>query len=279
LGQSWSKPISTKIRYQGNVRDVLIFGGGYDTNQDPDNPKTVETPDMVDGVGNSIFIVDADTGGHIWSANPNSSMFRDMDFSIPSDLRVLDVNADGLADRIYFGDMGGQLWRLDINSNHVSGQWFVQAGVMAQLGQPSGRTSHTHSDARRFYAEPDVALINYQGERFMSVSLGSGWRANPLSKTTDDRFYMIRDDNALNIPEPGQYGKKEGSNWVPIKEDDLDDVTNSISESLTPAEIGWTLALVDDGEKVLGRSVTINNQVVFTSYMGLPGSRLPIGEK
>jgi len=269
LGQTWSKPISTKVRYQGVVRDVLIFGGGYDANQDPDNPKTTAVPNMVDGVGNSVFIVDADSGKHIWSATPGSGDFGDMDYSIPSDLRVIDINSDGIADRIYVGDMGGQLWRLDINSHHVSGQWFVRAGVMAELGDtanPGGRSSHAGNDTRRFYAEPDVALVNHKGKRFMTVSLGSGWRANPLSKSTDDRFYMIRDNNALNIPEPGEYGKKTGSTWAPFEESDLDNVTGTISDSSDPVENGWMLELVDDGEKVLGRSVTINNQVVFTSY-------------
>ena len=32
---------------------------------------------------------------------------------------MLDLNQDGLADRMYVGDMGGQVWRFDIFNGEV----------------------------------------------------------------------------------------------------------------------------------------------------------------
>ena len=38
-----------------------------------------------------------------------------MTHSIPAGIRVLDIDQDGYADRMYVGDMGGRVWRFDIS--------------------------------------------------------------------------------------------------------------------------------------------------------------------
>ncbi len=255
LGQTWSKPVPTKIMFQGNERDVVIFGGGYDINQDPVDRRNDSPRSSTDSMGNSLYIVDALTGAHIWSADQNLGV-SGMNFSIPANLRVIDVNGDSYADRIYVGDMGGQVWRFDIMGYHQSGgaSSLVKGGIMATLG------------SRRFYNEPDVALMSDKGQRFMSISIGSGWRANPTHTGTANRFYMVRDNNPLNVPDG--YGKQNGNVWDPITESDLPNVTNSVSTSSgnDPDPDGWMIDLKDNGEKSLSRSTTINNQVLFTTY-------------
>lgn len=256
LGQTWSKPIPTKIMYQGTERDVVIFGGGYDINQDPVDRRNPNPRSATDSMGNSLYIVDALNGSLIWSADANLGV-SGMDYSIPANLRVIDVNGDSYADRIYVGDMGGQVWRFDIKGYHSSSgnaNTLVSGGIMAQLG------------ARRFYNEPDVALMTDEGKRFMSISIGSGWRANPSNTSTQNRFYMIRDNNPLYAPEG--YGKQSGNVWNPITESDLPNVTSSLTSASgnEPDLDGWMIDLVDNGEKSLSRSTTINNQVLFTTY-------------
>ncbi|MGQ7844107.1 PilC/PilY family type IV pilus protein [Granulosicoccus sp. 3-233] len=261
LGQTWSKPIPTTIFYRGEARDVVIFAGGYDTNQDPNtaNLTASQTPDTT---GNAIYIVDADTGTRLWAGQGNNGgdeRFADMDYSIPSDIRVIDVNGDGLSDQMYVGDMGGQLWRFDFQPFHQSGQ-LVYGGVIAKLN------GNNATDARRFYNEPDVALVASGGKRFLSVSIGSGWRAHPLNERVKDRFYMIRSNSVYSRPEG--YGKNTGSatsaSYSPITESDLVNVTDDLNPVLN--DYGWMLELESSGEKVMSQSVTINNQVIFTSY-------------
>ena len=255
LGQTWSKPLPTKIWFEGAEKDVVIFGGGYDINQDPVDRRNDSPRSATDSVGNSLYIVDALSGAHIWSADQNLGV-SGMDFSIPSDLRVIDVNGDSYADRIYVGDMGGQVWRFDIKGYHQSGgaSSLVKGGIMAKLG------------SRRFYNEPDVALMSDKGQRFMSISIGSGWRASPTHTGTANRFYMVRDNNPLIVPDG--YGKENGNVWDPITEGDLANVTNSVisATGTDPDPDGWMIDLTDSGEKNLSRSTTINNQVLFTTY-------------
>ena len=52
--------------------------------------------------------------------------------AIPSDITVLDLNGDSFADRMYFGDMGGRVWRMDI-WHDSSPAGLVSGGLLANL--------------------------------------------------------------------------------------------------------------------------------------------------
>ncbi len=158
LGQTWSTPVITKVDVNGTQKLVALFGGGYDPGQDNSN--------AVDFEGNAVFMVDALTGALIWSAGnrPQHDLtLNDMDYSIPAALKVLDLNQDGLADRIYVGDMGGQVWRLDIfNGEPVSR--LVEGGTLATLGRRAAGFGDTDDGVdpthnRRFYATPDAVPV------------------------------------------------------------------------------------------------------------------------
>ena len=58
LGQSWSAPYLAKVRVDATsaLKDVAIFTGGYDINQDTE---VGALRNSIDSVGNDIFIVDA----------------------------------------------------------------------------------------------------------------------------------------------------------------------------------------------------------------------------
>ncbi|MEE9320323.1 MAG: PilC/PilY family type IV pilus protein [Granulosicoccus sp.] len=260
LGESWSRATPARIMFEDAARDVLIFGAGYDTNQDPSGYTLTQT---ADSVGRGLFIVDARTGEKIWSAlgtTAGDQQFPDMDYSIPADIRVIDVDLDGFADQLYTADMGGQVWRFDMEKYHHEGDLIQSGGVIAKLNGTS------EGNQRRFYSEPDVALIESNGERFMSVSIGSGWRAHPLDNIVNDRFYVIKSAAVRGAPEG--YGISSGTgnsqSWTPITESDLHVVTSE----LNPAHnaYGWYIDLAESGEKVLGKSVTFNNKVIFSSY-------------
>jgi len=116
----------------------LIFGAGYDTNQD-DDPALDTRPRRADISGRGIFVVDVETGERLWSVSPepglsNHTQLSDMLYSIPSDIRVIDANLDGNADQMYVGDMGGQVWRFDFNTSNPGGQNFLQSECQLPWG-------------------------------------------------------------------------------------------------------------------------------------------------
>lgn len=262
LGQTWSKAVPTSIVHNGDKKKVLIFAGGYDTNQDP-NSTNLDTAQDQDSIGNALYVVDAITGALIWSGqgdNSGNRQFSDMQYSIPANVRVIDINSDGLADQMYVGDMGGQVWRFDFTQYHKSGDALIDGGVIADLSGSGIK------DARRFYNEPDVALIARNGRRYLSVSIGSGWRAHPLNENVDDRYYLLQQNSVYS--KPAGYGKNVGTlanpSWTPLLESDLNNVSNDLDPDFNTN--GWYLHLEGTGEKVLGDSITINNQVIFTTY-------------
>ncbi|MEE9320318.1 MAG: PilC/PilY family type IV pilus protein [Granulosicoccus sp.] len=267
LGQTWSRPIPNRMMINGVERDVLVFAGGYSVNQDAQY--TVDG-DLIgrtaDNVGRGLFVVDAFTGEKLWSvlgvSGGSQTAMSDMEYSIPGNIRVIDIDFDGLTDQMYVGDTGGQLWRFDVARYHTSGE-LMTGGVLADL------SGSDISDQRRFYSEPDVAVIARDGDRFLSISIGSGWRAHPLDEIVDDRFYMVRSDHVYAAPEGyGKAPESSGGSWSPITESDLINITDSMNPGSN--QYGWMLEMEKSGEKVLGSSITINNQVVFTAFRPAP---------
>jgi type IV pilus assembly protein PilY1 len=118
----------TKIKVGAASRNVLIFGGGYDEDQDSKLLRST------DAVGNSVSIVDADSGELIWSASNTDLNLPYMGCSIPARVSVIDRDNDGIAYHMYVADMGGQLFRLDIhNEESVAG--LVTGSLLANFSQ------------------------------------------------------------------------------------------------------------------------------------------------
>ena len=116
MGQSWSEPIVTNVTYGGSTILALVIGGGYDTTQDSATTYTT------DSRGRAVYVVDAVTGAKLWSAGPSSSpdshnLELSLTNGIAGDVSVIDFNNDTIADRLYFGDIGGQIWRIDFQGD------------------------------------------------------------------------------------------------------------------------------------------------------------------
>ncbi len=248
LGQTWSKPIKTKIRIgktfdsstdnktSSNFTetiDVLVFSGGYDNSQDASAIYKTDT------MGNAIYIVDASSGELLWHASPDNTASLKLDkmqYSIPGGVSLADVQGDGFPDQIFFGDTGGQIWRLYLNqcipisnsegvysNSHCtvtsrseldnlvwpsdsddSGTWDTDDGVMAYIGYPTAQgTSQTiqAQNARKFYTRPDITTFGRNGRLNIGIAMGSGKRSDPLGRInqhTEDRFFFITSEELYN---------------------------------------------------------------------------------
>ena len=243
LAQTWSKMELATIKSSGIKKPVLLFGGGYDVNQD------VETAG-VDSEGNALYMVDAATGARLWWAGKTSSganmTFSAMEYSMPASVMSGDVNGDGYTDIVFAADMGGQVWRFDFDNTGTDTT--ITGGVVADLAD-TGTNEH-----RRFYVKPDVSLIKINGAVHYAVAIGSGYRAHPLSTVTQDRFHMLFLDDVYTLP----------TSYTALDETDLLDVTNDLTPDLSSSE-GWRLDL-EAGEKVMAKSLTVDGMVLFTTY-------------
>ncbi len=271
LGQTWSTPTPMRVKIgDGGAQNenllALAFGAGYDTAQD-------SGPYTEDAQGNGIFIIDALSGNRLWhagsSGNPNFGS-ADLTHSIVSDIRALELSTDGLSDRLYATDVGGQIWRFDL-WNGEPAENFATGGVIASLGGAANQTDPVEN--RRFYYAPDAALVSRgAGNRFMHLGVGSGYRAHPLDRTNADRFYAVRDFNPFSKLTQAEYDA-----ITPLSDGDLVDVTNDATPSIAPGDPGWKIALsaggeTGTGEKVLSESRTFADTVFFTSFT--PGANV-----
>jgi type IV pilus assembly protein PilY1 len=289
VGQTWSTPAVARVAISGVTQNslnmVLIFGGGYDETQDNDQGTTIYN---TDGLGNQVFMIDALSGERLWFAGgPGGSVVPDLELdrmnnSIPSAVRVLDLDGNGFADRMYVGDTGGRLWRFDIIADGdpttpgvqtPGASGLVTGGVIASLGNADDAT-HPIASTRKFYEAPDVSLVRRRGaSTYLNIALGSGWRGHPRNVAIEDRFYAIRDYEPFNPLSQTLF-----DNFDVIADGELADITTNVNPLVPDGAPGWKLELRlpggFTGEKVLAESRTFNNVIFFPTYLpgGVAGS-------
>lgn len=249
LGQTWSEPAFTKVMSGGSAVDALIVGAGYDTYFD--NPANTAA-NASGAMGRGIFVLNALTGALV------TPLIRptNMNWAMPSTVAALDLTGDGILDRAYVGDLGGQMWRLDPT---------LAATKLFTTG-----SSSTPPSGRKIYYPPDVV----RDRGFLSVFFGTGDRSNPLQTTVTDRMYSVKDDGGSNKVECGGSSGCSSSQVV--------DVTTQVAQNGSSSEgtlkdsikagAGWFIALnQNSGEKVLS-SPTAFFSVFFTTFTPLSGA-------
>ena len=251
LAQTWSKPTPAKIKVTPSnpAKDVIVFGGGYDVDQDANTQRTA------DDEGRAVFIVDAATGTKLWSAGPDNTHDLNLGLtnSIPGGIAVIDLDADGIHDRLYFGDMGGRLWRVDLNTTLANSTGYQ----LADLAQ-DGFDAHN----RRFYTEPSVTRLS-NGK--LGITIGSGYRAHPLSSVIEERTYMIYDPYAAknNIPSPAPAPKIDGTGANAVE-----DITSNFNFDPTAPSAnsnGWKIEW-PVGTKVMADIDVVEGVLRFSVY-------------
>jgi type IV pilus assembly protein PilY1 len=239
LGQTWSEPVFTRVKtFDGDTSGtpVMVIGGGYSSN---------------DTSGRLVAFINVLTGALVkkFDAGDNSSMV----YSIPSQAVVVDLNENGLADKVYVGDMGGQVIRL--------GRFTEADGTTPLLFPDTNENIHDWEatvifdtvDTRKFFYPPAVTL-----ERgFDLVFIGSGDRNDACSTSSSDRIYAIKDVHTD----------------VTFTDADLTDITDpQITPPTFPADNGYYLSL-GAGEKILARGMVFNGIYYISSFF--PGNSDP----
>jgi type IV pilus assembly protein PilY1 len=241
LGQTWSSPCITKIKYGTDEKWVFIVGAGYDENEDND---TITSPDSK---GRGIYVVDVVTGSLVWKYTiaENPSMI----YSIPADVTKVDSDGDGKTDRIYVGDMGGKLWRIDLSTSGLTGRIIFDCG-------------------RKMFYSPDVTLESDAGIYEM-LFFGTGDREHPKEPAVLNRLYAVKDKN-LN-------GTLTEADLVDVTADRIQ-VGSDAEKAAITAQLkngnGWYIKLDQNpGEKSLSQPLVFSKTAYFTTFSPTSGSQ------
>lgn len=268
LGQTWSAPILAQVMVNGVKTPVLIFTGGYDTSTH-DVEGAISTSG--DSLGNALYIVNAWSGGLIWSASNDLSdgakvANSDMKWSIPASPAVVDLDFDGLVDHIYMADTAGQVFRVDINNaNTTADDLAFRVKTFAQLGITE---SNTDTDSvinnRKFFAQPVVGSNDRGNGYILQIGLGSGNRVYPTNFDTDDRIFLLDDAEAINALTATLV-----SPAAPLTSNDLLDVTSEADSGNFDASThkGWYVDLLDNGEKSVSSGAIVDGKLIMTAYL------------
>lgn len=229
VGQIWAKPVVAKIKIgtddkgRSVDREVLIFGGGYDMcyestlfKLNDGNKANTECANKQVTEGNAVYMVDSETGDLVasWTKDkPISGSTKKitddlthMKHSVVGGITALDRNNNGYVDHLYFTDLGGQLFRIDLIE--LSGKTHnkkdkkditndITRGVV-RVFDANANMANSHVPYR-FYEAPVVSFYTNpdDAQRFAVINLASGDRSSPLSRRRDlgdaNRVYGIID--------------------------------------------------------------------------------------
>ncbi|MDH1698113.1 PilC/PilY family type IV pilus protein [Acinetobacter johnsonii] len=303
MGQSWSKPKITWVKWKGQRKLVMFVGGGYDAGYETD------TYNQINGTGAGVYMFSADgadAGSLLWwvsknaettdvTTNPDIAALHspNMAYSVVSEIKTTDRDNDGLVDHLYFGDLGGQVFRIDLNN---------KASITGAFATRSTRILNMHAlggKSPRFYAAPSFAIFkdSQTSNLFAAISIGSGNLSHPLaaydegSGWTSDALYNIYDkdvtrsdlytsDITLNTQDAavGATGTRV-MNELTMANRFMQTATN-MAEPIAPyATAGWYYKLPSgtkiQHEKIFSSPTAIDYDLYVSSYdasrLGLTG--------
>jgi type IV pilus assembly protein PilY1 len=250
MGESWSEPVIGRIKLSDNTSKYVAFiGGGYDT---PSNNNS----------GKAFYVIDLTDGSKLWEYYNPGSVSDDrqyMNFSLAASPRAVDLNNDGHVDRVYIGDVSGQLWKFDFStpatiSGGVIANWnAAQTGKRFFVGAPSEANPPAAGEyypAQGIYTPPALAR---DAAKNLWIYFGTGDRNHP-NNTSTNRFYAIKDTTEVN----GSAVMTQGSYF---QESSLSNMTSGIGA----VSQGYYIALSSD-EKVLSSADAFASVVFFTTF-------------
>ncbi len=243
MGETWSEAAIGKVKMaDGTTKYVAIIGGGYDTANN-------------NATGKAVFAIDLATGTKLWEYYNGPGTPSDdrqyMNYSIPANPTITDLDLDGYIDRMYIGDVGGQLWKFNLSAaatlsgglvNNWTGKRFFDA---PPLPPPASPPAGEYYPEQAIYGAPVPA---YDDQKNLWIYFGTGDRNHPNNSTPPNRFYGIKDNTDM-------------TNGKVLTESDLVDVTSSNKT----ATQGWYFK-VGTNEKVLASADVFNKVVYFSTF-------------
>ena len=230
IQESWSEPAIGRVKLGTTDKYVAFVGGGRSASEASES----------EGHGKALFALDLASGTKLWEYAKTPAATDDrryLSFSILANPTAVDVDNDGYLDRVYVGDVGGQLWKFDVTAAETSRWTGKRLFASPSAGNRGGYSIDT---------APALALDHRRNIWvFFGTTAGAHRDGNP-----SNRFYGLRDDadmtngSALGDDSPG---------------------INDVAAAGTTATRGWSIVLTGRGERPIGAANVFNGSVFFST--------------
>jgi type IV pilus assembly protein PilY1 len=245
MGESWSEPTIGKVKIEGTdgklyERWVAFIGGGY---------LKGENTKGNDPTGRSFFVIDIKTGTILWEFywkdNVSNPPKNKMTWGLAASPTAVDMDYDGFIDKVYLGDLGGNMWVFNVSAND---------DTKKSNSLWSGKVLFDGTKNHPIYYQPAVA---FDQKGIPWLLWGTGDREDPTNKNTYDRFIAVKDDEDANVSYP--YTVSNLTNVTTTNTFDPDPLDKGTANK------GWYIEL-EKSEKVLARTAAFSGIVYFTTF-------------
>ncbi len=251
LGQTWSEPIFGRVKTSDEDAvgtPVFFIGAGFS----PDN-----------SAGRAILAINPLDGSLVKRFKNGISGSTWMYFSIPSTVAAIDEDGNGFTDKLYVGDIGGQMWRVGKFTNAEGDPRAFPEADENILSWKAHRLFTAPSIPQRpFFYPPSVV---FEGSYDLLLT-GTGNREDPCDPNSADRIYAIKDmhDNTtlteLDLVDVTDLQSATNPPALP----DLDNETADVDDN-GYIDRGWFIRLAT-GEKVLEKGLVFNKVYYVTTF-------------
>ncbi len=235
IGETWSAPAIGRIDLSVGEKYVAFVGGGYDTAQN-------------NNTGKIVYAIDVATGVKLWEFYDDATVDdrQYMNYSIAASPTLLDLDGNGYVDRVYIGDVGGQMWKFDVSADAVA-SWTGKRLFAAAPAQANPPPAGPWSPTQAIYGAPAAAMDDIGN---LWIYFGTGDLNNPTN-ASQNRLYGLKETTDM-------------SNGAVLTESDMADVTTTNGTGTN----GWYVRLASE-EKSFSSPGVFRGDVFFTTFTSL----------
>ena len=195
MGNTWSRPAIGRVPSSstGDFKWVAFVGGGI--NPSSGDPK-IFAIDIADG---SVHYGSAGSQGNVTDYTGAKDPYG-ITNAVMGAIKAVGKGY-GVVDMVYFGDLEGKLWRLDVSDSNAA-QWKLD--VLYDPFDPAndsiGYGTALAPKRRPIYNSPSVALVKSSIGSDYYVAFGTGSESDTSSGaggSVQNYFFLVKDTNAL----------------------------------------------------------------------------------
>ena len=246
LGEAWSKPLILRVPIGGSSRWVAVIGGGFNGGN-------------VREYGSVIYVLDLEDSGRVIKKIDVSDLSGNKIFnSVPTSLTAITPDSSDKANytgaMVYFADLEGKLWKLNLTNQGVP--YSMKQVFDVEADNLNGRLSY-HSVTPTMGSDNKLRMFYGTGDqqKLMSGSL-----------QIDNRFLGLKEQ---------KFPSEDAS--PTFKEDSLLDTTGDTSLCSDENDQGWKIKL-KPGEKVTSKAMVSYGTVFFSRYEPLTTDQCALGK-